>query len=263
MKRQKNIRKKAIPLWWVVCMSLFSAGIVSCVSTDPSVNYGIRRGFEAYIPARIAVLSCRVMPPGLRYSGQFPFNVADEDLKGLCHDLDRRVIEGFSNQPYMKGFTPALVAAFLSKAGAEDMTEEISALWQSGVERCHSCENGPQAYQVVLENSVGWHDWLNRFSRHTDYADAILMPMISEAVERVSDDRGAWIAERYARIELFLIDTNNGKLLWAGGRSASISSQSLRKTSQTPPPPYPHWDRLKERLFTETIWQGFPGRQLK
>ena len=239
----------------------------SCATPGPSPSYGIQHGLEAYVPARIAVLGCQQLSaPGSHHKGLITIdigNIGREEIEGLCSQFDKEIIQGFGNQPYMKGFTPAYVHNLLKKANATPLLNELQSHWDTANKVCHGCRTGLQTYTATLSHQESWLNWLNRFSTCTRYSDALLLPLLTEARQQVRDNRGIWISERSAKIELFLIDTNNGKLLWAGNGSASVNNQSLRESPTTPAPPFPHWDRLKERLFTESLWRRFPGRLIR
>ena len=243
-----------------ILLSLFT--LSSCTTIEAPLSHGIQPGFEAYIPARIAVLPCRTFPANARYPGLKPSNIKEKENKAICETFDQKIIEGFTNQPFMKGFTPALIQQFLEKNSATQLLPEIDQLWTINLAECSECTSGPSVYNKLSESSPKWRGWLNQFSKNTRYSDAILLPLISEAVEQKKDERGVWISERFVKIELFLIDTNHGKLLWSGSRAASVSNQTLRESVATEAPPFPHWNRLFSRLFTEAIWKDFPGRQM-
>lgn len=246
----------------VVFVFFSLAALFACTTIEPTVGHGVQPGFEAYIPARIAVLPCRNFPENARYTGLKPKNIAEKDDITLCTQFDQKIIDGFTNQPFMKGFTPTLIKQLLEKNSATHLLNEIDQFWSVNLAECPKCTSGPSTYNQISGSSPKWRGWLNQLSKNTRYSDAVLIPFISEAVEQKKDERGVWISERYAKIELFLIDTNHGKLLWSGARAASISNQTLRESVTTEAPPFPHWNRLFGRLFTEAIWKDFPGRQM-
>jgi len=245
-----------------IFLALLALLLASCVTSSPQSDYGVRKGFEAYIPARISVLSCIPLPLSARYAGLKPINISEEDQKKLCGEFDKKVIEGFTGQPFMKGYTPALVAQLLKKNSATGILKDVPLLWSFDQSSCPGCNSGPRAYENQTEKSAKWLNWLNQFSKATRYSDAILIPFLVDAWEAHNDDRGVLLSERYVKADLFLIDTNHGKLLWSGTRSATVNNQSLRESPASEYPPYPHWDRLTDRLFTEALWLSFPGRQM-
>ena len=102
---------------------------------------------------------------------------------------------------------------------------------------------------------------LNDLSRTVRNADATLVPAVTYVRQRRFEDRGLNIAERSAEIVLLLIDTNNGLLLWSGGRQAQISNQLMASTKSPATIDYPPWPDLRQRLLIEALWRDFPGRQ--
>ena len=236
--------------------------IISCTSIGHLRNYGIQDGYQAFIPARIAVFSCQSWPINARFSGQVPINIKDEALENICSQFDQFVLKSFSNQPFMKGFTPKLIQALLAKENKEHLLNEIPQIWSHDPKECPECSNSLSTYNQSIASKLNWQQWLNTVSTYTRYSDAALLPLVISAFEYQVNDRGLLISERVLELNLLLIDSNNARLQWIGQRKASMREQKMQTPGEKPSyPSYPPWERLYKRVFTEDIWQSFPGRQ--
>ena len=234
--------------------------IGSCVITKTSKNYGIQTSYIGFIPARIAVIPCRDWPLKARYTKQIPSNISQPDLIELCKEFDKFILKSFSNQPFINGLTPELTKQLLSENGQEHMISEIPQIWNHDPSTCIDCNDSLSTYIHSIQSNSEWRVWLNNFSKSTRFADSILFPVVISAFERNHDDRGLLISERNLKLNILLIDTNNGRIQWIGQRSSSISNQTLRSGNESYPT-FPEWTKLNTRVFAEGIWQGFPGRQ--
>lgn len=243
--------------------SFFLFILQSCAPTFESTQSGLNEAYQAYIPARIAVIPCREWPVTANFKGKKPFDLSDESITGrekICEFVDENVLKGFANQPFMKGFSPKLVLKLIKNTKKEGMLEEISLLWKVDVKKCEACRNAPTVYNVSVKESPSWRKWLNDFSHLVKFSDALLIPFIVDAYEHKYNDRGVLVSERVAKISLMLIDTNNGDLVWSQEKSASVLQQKLPKDSDLEYAEYPPWEKLNLRLFTDDLWRDFPGR---
>ncbi|RYZ83966.1 MAG: hypothetical protein EOP04_18935 [Proteobacteria bacterium] len=77
----------------------------------------------------------------------------------------------------------------------------------------------------------------------------------------VVDDRGIYYATRSAAIVLLLIDTNNGELIWSGGKKGDIRVPLEGKPSDPKAVPLPTWEEVNKRILVPELWAEFPGRQ--
>lgn len=271
-------------------------------TTVPDGELGLQGENQAFIPARVAVLSCQPWPKAAPFQGLQTSNVSDQDLQSLCEKFDQFILHGFSGQPYMRGLSPKLVTQLLEKAEEEAkaakeedeadqkqaseanaatetskdeepsdseedanaigpaMLTQIPELWHQQANSCQQCMDAIAYYQQSIASRPAWLDWLNRFSRGAYNADSLLIPFIMHAQEIKGDDRGILIAKREAKARLFLVDTNNGQLIWAGGRTASVFNRD-RQQLDADKLNFPSWDELGNRLFRNDIWQQYPGRQ--
>ena len=242
----------------VCCSWLISS---ACVSTTRSTPYGVQDGYSSFVPARIATLACRSWPAGARYESLPLTNVSDQQVTAICAAFDTYVLGGFSDQPYMKGFSPKFVSQLLAESKAPNLLAQWNELWNHRGSDCNDCQTIPAFYQSSIANRPERLTWLNEFSKNVRHADAALLPFVTFAYERSYDDRGLEIAERGAGIALLLVDTNNGHLIWAGGREVSAPNKELLKVPSAKGPTLPDWQIVYGRLFAEPLWRGFPGRQ--
>ena len=243
-------------------LAVFSVYLTSCVSSTPTVTYGVQPEHTSFVPARIALLKCRMWPNGARYDSLPLSNLDKKTLDALCLKFDEFVLKGFQGQPYMRGLSAKAVEQVATKLKGENFIASLDQLWSHTSTKCNDCLNGPSFYTQSIAERPEWRFWLSELSRATKSADAILVPFVMYANHRKINDRGMLISELSAGIDLFLVDTNNGYLLWAGGRSAVANNKILIKGPDTKDPAPPTWDTLYDRLFIEEVWREFPGRQV-
>ncbi len=142
----------------------------------------------------------------------------------------------------------------------KEMISMVPELWHQRADSCQPCLDSIAYYKRSIADRSSWLDWLNKFSRRVFNADSVLLPFVMYAQEVKGDDRGVLIAKREAQVRLFLIDTNNGQLIWAGGRTASSLNRD-RNQLEADKLSFPDWSDLSNRLFRIDIWQEYPGRQ--
>lgn len=250
------MRKLSLQLVSVVALLVLNA----CVTSQPA-RYGVQANHLAHIPARIAVTPCRKWPQGALYAGQKKMEISDAELQNLCTHFDAYVLEGFDSQPYMRGLSPNVVKKLLAKTPESAQLEQIEELWFRPSQACESCRNPTSYYKEVVASRIDWRQWLSSISRETTSSDAVLIPFIAEAQGDVINDRGLFYASRHAEVVMLLIDTNNGELIWAGGKKADIRFPLEQKPDDAKTVPLPSWEELEKRIFVPEIWAEFPGRQ--
>ena len=236
--------------------------LASCVTPAPRATFGIQPDHAAYVPARIAVLPCRPWPVGARFPDLPLTRPDDPAIPALCAKADEFVLAGFNQQPYMKGFSPKSVLKALSDAKQPNLLSRLDAIWAHDGGDCQDCTSAPGFYVASRAQRQNWLLWLSELARSARNVDAILIPFVTYAQERSYLDRGLRVAERRAAVVLLLIDTNNGQLLWAGGRDGTAQSKVLPSGKGPGEPPLPPWSEVEPRLFTEDLWREFPGRQI-
>lgn len=246
--------------WQKILGLLLCLASVSCVSTV-TARYGVQSEYLAHIPARIAVLPCRLWPQGARFEGQPATELPGPELQLFCQSVDQFILQGFEGQPYMRGLSPRVVAALLEKNGQKNLLTQLEQLWFSPGQSCSECEQAVTFYREVIAPRNDWRSWLAQLSRAASSSDAILLPMLVHVGSQRINDRGLAYAQRRATLALLLIDTNNGQLIWIGGRSAEVRKPLRDKEAAPRPEDFPPWEDLWRRLFVEDLWQEFPGRQ--
>jgi hypothetical protein len=249
-----------VKLWQKIVTFLLMTSLSACV-TPIQGGYGVQADQLAHIPARIAVTSCRVWPQGALYPSQKALQLAAEDLSRLCQRYDRAVLDGFEGQPYMRGLSPRVVQALLEKNQQGSLLAQLEQLWFRPGQVCAACQHPSSYYREVIAPRNDWRQWLSQLSRSASNSDALLLPLVLEGESRVIDDRGLFYASRSASLALLLIDTNNGQLIWIGGRTAQVRRALPGSQKEATPEQFPTWDELWTRLFTSDLWQEFPGRQ--
>lgn len=186
-----------------------------------------------------------------------------EELTALCEDFDKYVADGFDNQPFMKGLSPKLVEKLYASAGmTPNIQEALQNEWKGIAGDCQDCISLPQFYVRSLQNRKSFQIWLANFSRATKGSDALMVPILLSTNTRIEDDRGILSSIRSGAIAILLIDTNDGSIIWSGGREAEVVFKALGNTTTRKEMKEPPLDDLKRRLFTDAVWLEFPGRQV-
>ena len=234
--------------------------LVSCAHEEVEINYGLQLNHSSFVPARVAVLHCQEWPNGARYKTLPLTNFSKDDVQQICKKFDDFVINGYDGQPYMRGISQKGVKRRLDKKLGEEFLQKVSSLWQHLETDCQNCTNPAQFYTLSIAERQQWRQWLVELSKNAKSADAVLLPMVTYGYNRTVNDRGVMVQEKGAGLTMLLIDTNNGYLLWAGGREAVSSNQSFHDNNAPLEPPTDK--SLYQRLFTDDIWKDFPGRQV-
>ncbi len=239
------------------CLAFFFVLPAFCLTaciTPQSAQYGVQAEQLARIPARIAVLPCRAWPQGALFVGQKPLVPSPEDMNALCQKYDKYILEGFDGQPYMRGLSPKVVMKLLEQSKQPDLLSQLDELWFRPGQACQKCQHPASYYSEVIAPRTDWRSWLTNLSRSASQSDAILLPLVVEASAGEIDDRGLVFFYRKAQLALLLIDTNNGELIWIGGRQGETR---LPKPSNS----LPDVAELYQSLFIPDLWLEFPGRQ--
>jgi hypothetical protein len=238
-------------------LSVLSA--IGCATPDATDRYGVQTNFASLIPARISVLPCRSWPSTSRFVGQPLSNTSNEEFSKICTGFDEFVIDGFKNQPFMRGFSPKAVGKLLDTAKQTALLKEIDMLWRPANIDCSKCRSPMKFYTTAIADQQLWRMWLNQLSKATRNADAILLPFVSYHFTNREDDRGLDVAKRSIGIALLLIDTGTGKLIWSGGRESYAANIDVPKTGAEQVQP-PAIEAVLARIFVEDVWKEFPGR---
>lgn len=243
----------------VMVMLVFLCG---CVTGErQSVEFGIQPGQKGFVPARIAVLSCTSWPNGAVFDALPLSSLTPKEAQDFCTHFDDFILAGFQNQPFMKGSTPKAIAKLLEQAGKNDWLSYLPKLWGHEPTDCQSCANAPSFYVNSIMPRPQWRQWLNELSLSTRNSDAVLVPFLLYGHEMRLNDRGLRVAKRTAAVVMLLIDTNNGQLIWAGGRDTLIVNEKLESASTPEALPYLPWPDFYPRMYINAMWKDFPGRQ--
>lgn len=228
---------------------------------EASKSQGIQEDYLAYVPARIAVTPCRLLPQGVVSEDFKPTNLPAEMTTGICAQVDKFVLQGFEEQPFMKGLTPAIVQELLNRSGNSDLLGQLDGIWGQAAVNCEECENLTDLYKKKLVTNARWQIWLDQLSKSAANADAVLIPVLTYAARRETTERGLKINDIGAQVVILLIDTAKGDLIWNGVREANVANRKLMSPSGEVKVEPPTLDLLMPRLLANDIWREFPGRQ--
>lgn len=237
----------------------------ACVtSQNLDEKYGIDSKRIGFVPARIALLPCMTWPAAATRIRDLPIsNRPTTELTSLCEDFDKYIADGFDNQPFMKGLSPRLVEKMYNAAGLQpEIFTAISTEWAAQKQDCQECTSLPSFYKTSIKTRSSWQIWLSKLSGATKGADAVMIPLILSTNTRLENDRGMLMSIRSGAIAILLIDTNDGSLIWSGGRKADVIYKAFANTTSAKSMREPPTDDLKRRLLTDAIWIEFPGRQI-
>ncbi len=245
-----------------IFLFLIACLLVACTSKVPHIEYGLQPDQASYVPARIAVAPCQNWPDGARYKNLPASNASTDDMRQICEHLDKFIVQGFENQPFMRGFSPRNLLRLLQAANQPRLLGELPARWETREDDCQDCANAAAFYRLSIEKRPEWRLWLNNLSKSARNADAVLLPFVLYSYLDNRNDRGLFLARRAAGVTLLLVDTNYGHLLWAGGRRAEVVQQRLIDSPVDREIIAPGNEKLFERLLIEDLLKDFPGRQV-
>jgi len=231
-----------------------------CFSKEYPYKYGIQEPTASFAPARIAVLGCKVWPESAKIAGIGELNVGPTILDQICKTFDVELLKSFKGQPFVKGKSPKSVMKILEKNNKKSLMEELFQEWDTPQD-CEMCEDPIQYYTHHLSLKNAWTKYTNDMSVATDYSDALLLPIVVKAAENHVNERGLMRAKREARVLVLLIDAETSKLSWAGTRTSSASNSIFVNDIGDRKLLFPDWDIVYQRLFSNSLWMEFPGRQ--
>lgn len=225
---------------------------LACATTKVPPNpKGVQDGYQSFVPAKIVVLKCQNWIPF------FDNHEQNSLLPELCPSIDSAIIQGFTNQPYMNGFTPKLVQQMLKKSDLDTHLDDLTAFWKRPVTTSPSSEGLLESYRNFTLPNPKWLVWLHQLSQATGYSDGLLLPLIVWVEESQDTVQGLLTFQRTLKLGLLLLDTNNGNVIWYGERASTLSQISVNGKESTTFVP---WPKLLENSLTEELWMNFPGR---
>lgn len=240
---------------------LLSLVVLSSCATEKGTQFGVQPDQLAHVPAMSAILPCRIWPQTALFPKLSATDLPAAESAAVCAAFEKFILEGFTDQPYMRGLSPNVVQQLLKKKGKEGTLAELDSHWARSGKACSSCQNAPDYYSKVVAPDTAWRQWLNSFSRTAADADSLLIPFVSEAKMGVINDRGLFYAIRSASVVLLLVDSNNGDLIWAGRNQAESRIPLPERPADESKVQLPAWEDVFKRLFQNDIWLDFPGRQ--
>lgn len=245
-------RMRVLSILWLLLIS-------ACAHTVEDIPPGIARQKLALVPARIAVFPCQSWPQTAHFDDLVAANVSEEQLGLICQQFDKYILQGFEDQPYMRGLAPNAVKTLIQRAKQPELAKLPMNLWvPAKAPNCKPCTHPGSYYYNVVSKQPEWLVWLGDLSRAAKNADAVLLPFVVTAQEEMKNERGIPLAERSIYGAMLLIDTNSGQLLWSSHRLGLAQNRNLPQNGRPSPPP---WDMVFDRLFVNDLWREFPGRQ--
>ncbi len=244
---------------------LVMAVLTACVTAQTSESkFGINPTRTGFVPARIALAPCIVWPDrAMKIKGLPLINRPAAETTALCQELSKYMADGFDNQPFMKGISQKLTEKlFATKSPVLSLSDSIVQEWKYMPSDCQNCGSLPLLYNTSIKMRPSWQLWLNGFSEATKGADALLIPLLLSLNTRSDDDRGMLQSIRSGFVAMILIDTNDGSLIWSGGRDAEVINKALVNTTTPAQMKMPPPEDLQRRLVTDALWLEFPGRQV-
>ncbi len=249
--------------WIQNCFSLFICLFLASACVTPlreATPIGVQKAYKSYVPARSAVLACRIWPDTSNFPSNPRSQIGESASVEFCGAVDKHVLESFKGQVYMKGFTPSAVAKFLKDSQSLALLDKIPSLWRYDAESCQNCKDIPSFYEQVVKSRPEWRLWLAEFSQNTHRSDAVLIPFIASAHEERVNDRGLLFARREMNLVLLLIDTGSADLIWAGAQQRVLSSKPLPLSPDLKFPDYLPWSQVLEQILVNSLWRDYPGR---
>lgn len=223
-------------------------------------KYGVQSPINSYAAARIAVLKCHIWPKTATLQGVGMLNAGVTIMEQLCDTFNKELLRSFKGQPFVKGKSPRTVERLLLERNKKELLNTIFSEWDTPRD-CEVCEDPVQYYKYHLATKKAWIKFTNEVSVGTGYSDAILLPLVLNANENLVNERGLIRAKRQAKVIALLLDAETGELKWAGTKTASASNSEFNNDIGDKKLLFPDWDIVYQRLFSNTLWIEFPGRQ--
>lgn len=181
----------------------------------------------------------------------------------IVPSIENQVLRAFEKQPNINGYPFSVVRSTIEKNksktlqementilkirnrfGSKDVKERLMV-----TEKCASRKSFIEFYSYCVAKDPLWQDSLNHLSSELLNADSALLIFIDDLKDQTAQN------QRQLSISVcaLLVDTNNGKLIWANEKTqeekTTAPSKQLKK-----------WNTIIERLLAPDFWDGFPGR---
>jgi hypothetical protein len=238
--------------------------LTGCVSRLARVGDGLQSSFEGFVPGRIALLPCRLWPAAGVLASWPTAVVTPRERQDFCARVDQFVLDGFKDQPLMKGISPQLVGQLLERAGRKDLPDQIEQVWRRLPEDCFDCDRAASFYTHSIRQRPEWRAWLADLGMAAANSDAVLIPWIYYFGEERVNERGLLVSRRRLGAGLFLLSTQNGEMIWSGSRDGLAQNHVLaRPGSGAAWPEFPAWEQVYASWSKDVLWREFPGRQVQ
>lgn len=234
----------------------------TCISKKLDYAHNIEPFYISFVPARTTVLPCLKWPKYAYFKNLPMTNFTEKHIQIICNKFDNFIIQGFTNQPYMKGYSPKAVNKILnSTKNSNIQLSDINHLWKSDPLNKGILVSSPiEYYKKIIMPKQEWQKWVYELGIIMNYSDTILIPLILYGYDIQYKERGFDIYKKTAKIIMLLIDTSNAKLIWYGMNEAFTQTQKeINRTSLQPLEP-PSLDILIDKLFSNILWKEYPGR---
>lgn len=231
-----------------------------CITRSHSRKEGLNPKYRADIPAQTLIFPCQLWPDHHQKSlSTFAMKATNDDLFATCKEFNAFILNGYKDQPYMRGVSPKLTQLVLAK---EPDLKDWQQHWGRVLVdlKLLTISQSPKDYYLqYISHRIDWRNWLNSIKNVSRQSDAILLPFVVKIVDRQYEDRGLPIWVKELGVVSFLVNTTNGDLIWSGYSSASVSTSKLPQESQNLKEP--SWEDLYKKVFYKTHWREFPGKR--
>jgi hypothetical protein len=236
------------------------AALLSCVSVSSSVSAGVQPGYAGSSFARFLFLPVFSQP---NPSQKTFVDRAAFDGDGVAESFERAVVEAFRGQKSVVGMSPkALRSHFgampqlllepsrLLLAASENLNRSLRDTRELVSAECGERQTYADFFVHCVSGSAAWRESLVVLSERAFNADAGMFAVVTELGK--SANRGVYTIS--ASVAVFLVDLNNGRLVWMREARARLESPSNVQR-------FPEWTPLFSKIFESGFWVGFPGRE--
>lgn len=238
---------------------LSSFFLFGCQTTH--LKTGTQSSYAAVNPASIIAVPILTIPNPAKATSSI--DLATISSEQIIPQIEKKVISSFEGQPHINGYPFSVVKnaietekpsildglnktmhSVANRFSSRDIKERLLITSQ-----CSRRSNFIEFYSYCLANDSNWIDSLNALSARVLNSDSALFIVIDNLNTQIHKDQ----YEITASVAVLLIDTNNGKLIWANEKTVTKSSLQNQKT-------LPSWSALIDEIFTQDFWNEFPGR---
>lgn len=238
---------------------LSSLLLFGCQTTH--LQTGTQSGYSAVNPASIIAVPVLTLANPAKTTSSI--DLATISSEQIIPQIEKKVISSFEGQPNINGY-PFSVVTKATATEKPNIIDELNKTMHAVANRfysrdikerllitsqCFGRSNFIEFYSYCLANETRWLASLNALSARVLNSDSALFIVIDDLNTQVRKDQ----YEITASVVVLLIDTNNGKLIWANEKAVTKSNLQNPKT-------LPSWSALIDEIFTKDFWNEFPGR---